>query len=72
LIMGHEIRGRLARKVRRFRKERGWTQEDLAEYSDLAYRHIQEIESKKPPCVGIDTLEKLAKAFKMRPSRLLD
>jgi transcriptional regulator with XRE-family HTH domain len=49
------------------------TQEELAEGSDLAYRHIQRPESlKNPPPAKIDTLEKLAKAFKINLSKLLN
>jgi len=45
----------------------------LAEKADLAYRHVQRLESpKNPPPAKIDTLGKLARAFKITPSTLLD
>lgn len=71
--MGHDIRIQFARHLRSLREQRGWTQEALAEKADLAYRHVQRLESlKQPPPAKIDTLGKLAKAFGMRPSKLLD
>ena len=51
----------------------GFSQEQLAEYADLAYRHVQRLESdKNPPPAKIDTINKLAKAFKMNCSKLLN
>ena len=52
--------------------KKGWTQEELAEYADIAVRHVQRLESKNPSPVTIDTIEKLAKAFKINCSKLLD
>lgn len=54
------------------RDQHGYTQERLAEISGIDYKHIQLLESKHPPAIKIDTLEKLAKAFKITPSKLLD
>jgi len=71
--MAKEIRIRLAKHLRRLRLKKGWTQEQVAEYADLAYRHVQRLENQKnPPPAKIDTIEKLAKAFKTSPSKLLD
>jgi transcriptional regulator with XRE-family HTH domain len=49
----------------------GLTQEKLAELSGIDYKHIQLLESSDPPAAKIDTLAKLAKAFKIAPSDLL-
>ena len=71
--MAKGIRIRLALHLRELRDNAGWTQEELAERADLAYRHIQRLESlKNPPPAKIDTLDKLARAFKIPPSKLLD
>jgi len=71
--MAKEIRLKFARRLRKLRARKGWSQERLAEYADLAYRHVQRLESlKNPPPAKIDTIEKLAKAFKLTPSKLLD
>ncbi len=71
--MGKDIRIRFAERLRKLRLQKDWTQEDLAEYADLAYRHVQRLEStKNPPPAKIDTIEKLAKALKISPAKLLD
>jgi len=72
-LVSKEIRFQFAQHLRKLRKKAGWTQEALAERADLAYRHVQRLESlKNPPPAKIDTLGKLAKAFGIRPSKLLD
>jgi transcriptional regulator with XRE-family HTH domain len=71
--MGKDIRVEFAKRLRELRLKRKWTQEQLAEYADLAYRHVQRLEStNNPPPAKIDTIEKLAKAFKISPAKLLD
>jgi transcriptional regulator with XRE-family HTH domain len=70
--MSQGIRLRFAKRLRALRWQCGWTQEELAERADLAYRHVQRLESlKNPPPAKIDTLEKLAHAFKVSPEKLL-
>lgn len=70
--MGLEIRLKLGKRLRGLRKKHGYTQEKLAELSGIDYKHIQLLESKRPSGIKIDTLEKLAKAFNISPSKLLD
>jgi transcriptional regulator with XRE-family HTH domain len=70
--MGKDIRLKFANRLRQLRERKGWTQEELAEYADMAVRQVQYLESKSPSPAKIDTLEKLAKAFKINPSKLLD
>ena len=62
----------LINHLRQYRLERQLTQEQLAERADVAVRHVQRLESKNPSPVKIDTIEKLAKAFKISCSKLLD
>jgi transcriptional regulator with XRE-family HTH domain len=51
-----------AANVRRLREERGWTQEDLADASELHLDHVGKIENRRrEPKVG--TISKLAKGF---------
>ena len=66
-----EIRYEFGEKIRLLRKAKGWTQEKLAEYADVAYKHIQRLEGKTPSPVKIDTIDKLAKAFKIPSWKLL-
>ncbi len=70
--MGKDIRQRFANRLRQLRKRKGWTQEELAEYADMAVRQVQYLESKNPSPAKIDTIEKLAKAFRLSCSELLD
>jgi transcriptional regulator with XRE-family HTH domain len=70
--MVQKIELRFAKRLRSLRKEYGYTQEHLAGISGIDYKHIQRLESKNPPAVRIDTLEKIAKAFKLTISELVD
>jgi len=70
--MNTVIQKKLAKRLRDLRKQQGMTQERLAELSGIDYKHIQLLESKDPPAAKLDTLEKIAGAFKLKPSKLLD
>ena len=70
--MAGDIRQRFAARLRGLRKKAGYTQQQLAELAELDYKHIQQLESSHPPYPRLDTLEKLARAFKITPSKLLD
>jgi len=65
------IRLKLAKRLRELRKRKGLTQEQLSELSGIDYKHIQLLESNKASAAKLDTIEKLAKAFDMSPSKLL-
>jgi len=69
--METDIRIKLARRIRELRKKKKLTQEQLSELSKIDYKHIQLLESKKAPAAKIDTIEKLAKAFKITLSKFL-
>jgi transcriptional regulator with XRE-family HTH domain len=66
------IEKKFAKRLRELRKHNKLTQEQLAELSGVDYKHIQLLESKNPPAPKLDTLQKLAKAFKISPSKLLE
>ena len=66
-----EIRHKFGTKIRVLRKQKGWTQEELAGRADIAYKHVQRLEGKTPSPVKIDTIEKLANAFKVPAWKLL-
>ena len=70
--MNTDIQVKLSKRIRELRKKRGLTQEKLSELSGIDYKHIQLLESKNPPAAKLDTLEKLAKALKISPSKLID
>lgn len=69
--MEYTIRRKLGRKIKELREKYFYTQEELSEIADIDYKYIQRIEGKKPPALKIDTIEKLAKALKVKPYNLL-
>jgi len=69
--MRPSARNKLAKQIRRLRQRFDYTQDRLAEIAGIDYKYVQRIEGKSPPAVRIDTLEKLAKAFRMTLSELL-
>ncbi|MFA5340095.1 MAG: helix-turn-helix transcriptional regulator [Candidatus Omnitrophota bacterium] len=69
--MDYTIRIKLGKKIRELREKYSYTQEELSEKADIDYKYIQRIEGKKPPALKIDTIEKLAKALKVKPYKLL-
>ena len=71
-IAALEARKKLAKRIRELRKKQDWTQQELADAADLAMRHIQRLESHKPPAIELDTIVKISKAFKITPSGLLN
>ena len=70
--MNSNVRLKLAKRLKQLREKYSLTQEDLSDKADLAYKHIQRLESKHPNAAKMDTLEKLAKAFGISVSELLD
>lgn len=70
--MDMSITIKLANRIKRLRKKKSLTQEKLSELSGIDYKHIQLLESKNPPAAKLDTIEKLAKAFKMSVSKFLN
>ena len=70
--MDTNIRLKLGKRIKELRKKCGCTQEKLSEVANIDYKYIQRIEGKNPPALKIDTIERLAKALKVRPTELLD
>lgn len=70
--MVENIRLQFGQNIRKLRLKRGYTQEKLADLSDIDYKYIQRIEGKNPPAVKIDTIKRLASVLKVDPSELLD
>lgn len=70
--MESSARIKLGRRVKKLRESAGLTQEKLAVTAGIDYKYLQKIEGKNPPALRIDTIEKLAKALKITPSKLLN
>lgn len=62
---------RFGKRLRKLREKYKLTQEGLSEASGLDYKYIQRLESKKPSSPTLNSLQKLAKAFNISLSRLL-
>lgn len=69
--MDANIRLKLGKKIKELRIKRDYTQEKLSAAAAIDYKYIQRIEGKNPPALKIDTIEKLAKALKVKPAELL-
>ena len=67
-----EIRLQFARRLKEERRKAKLTQEEVAELIEVSARYYQMLESKNPTAVKIDTIEKIAKAFKIKPAKLLN
>jgi len=69
-MKGTEVRAVLARNIKVFRGRRNWSQADLAEKTGLSIVYLSDIErGNKWPY--LDTLVKLAEAFKIEVFELL-
>jgi transcriptional regulator with XRE-family HTH domain len=55
----------LTKKIRQLRKSAGWSQQQLAQYSELSYNMITKIEQGQAKYPSIQTVIKLADAFGM-------
>lgn len=67
-----KIRLQFAQRLKFFRNKFKLTQEQMAERLGVDIRYYQRIESKNPRAIKIDTIEKIAKALKIPPAKLLD
>lgn len=70
--MGQSTKQKFSARLKALRLKHGLTQQKLAELAELDYKHIQRLESKNPTDVKLETIERLAKAFKTTRSKLLD
>lgn len=66
-----DLRRKLARNLVKLRSEHGWSQETLAEEAGLHRTYVSGLEREtRNPSLMI--IERLAKAFKVNATRLLD
>jgi transcriptional regulator with XRE-family HTH domain len=70
--MNTDIKIKLGKRIKTLRVKRKMTQEELAATAEIDYKYLQTIEGKNPPNVKVETIEKLSKALKISPAKLLD
>jgi transcriptional regulator with XRE-family HTH domain len=64
-----DLRVAFGKRVRELRKERGWSQEQLAERASLHWTYVSGVErGVRTP--GLDVIGRLAVALKVSPSEL--
>ena len=66
------IRIRIGKRIKELRKKCGMTQEKLSEVAEIDYKYLQRLEGKNPPALKVDTIERIAKALKVKPAELLE
>jgi transcriptional regulator with XRE-family HTH domain len=71
-VQHQEKIGFLAERLRQLRKKRGLTQEETAERANISYKYYQQVELGKKRDLRLSTLMKLAEAFDISVSKLLD
>jgi transcriptional regulator with XRE-family HTH domain len=65
-----DLKETVAANVRRFRNERGWTQEDLADRVGLSARYVGQIERARAS-MSVTVLGRLAEALRVDPGELV-
>jgi len=66
-----ELRKKVGQNIRSLRNKKKLTQETLAFEAEIEYKYLQMIEGKNPPNISLKVIEKLSKALKVSPSKLL-
>ena len=66
-----DINKKVGQRIRKYRLAKGLSQEQLAFEADLHRAYIGQIERGEKN-IGVQNLDKIAKAFKISPAKLLD
>lgn len=70
--MTSTIRKKIGSKIKKLRLEQGYTQAQLAEKVGIDYKYLQKVEGPNTPDLKIDTIQKIAKALKVKVSDLVE
>lgn len=62
----------LAKRIRFFRNKCGWTQWEAAKQCKVPFKYYQEYEGKSPRDMRLSTMTRIAKAFGVTLSELVD
>jgi transcriptional regulator with XRE-family HTH domain len=65
-----DLREIVARNVGRVRREKGWTQEDLAERAGLSARYVGQVE-RAQASMSVSVLGRIADALSVEPAALV-
>jgi transcriptional regulator with XRE-family HTH domain len=65
------IRKKFAQNLKKLRKAKHMSQEQLAERLDINVRYVQQLEGKHTPNVKLDTIAELARVLKVSPTDFL-
>ena len=69
----NKLRNNISFNIRKYRKERHYTQEELAEYANISYDFMRRIENTKGGCgFSVFTLYKIALALGVTMDELAD
>ena len=66
-----DLKDIVAINVRRLRREKGWTQEDLAERVRLSVRYLGQIE-RAQASMSVTVLGRIAEALEIEPANLME
>lgn len=68
-----ELKTKISYNIKKYRKMRKYTQEELAEYADISYDFMRRIESTKGKCgFSVFTIYKLALALNVSIDELME
>ncbi|MFT7636948.1 MAG: transcriptional regulator with XRE-family HTH domain [Candidatus Omnitrophota bacterium] len=69
--MSKLLRFKIGEKLKELRVKKGLTQQQVADLSEVDYKHVQKMEGKTPSDIRIETLEKICKALNVSLSQFL-
>ena len=67
--MGTDIKNALGKRIRELRKDRGWSQEKMAEISGMHWTYIGQVERGERN-LTLESIECIAKAFRIKIAQL--
>lgn len=71
VMKSDDIRIRFGQNLKKYRLKKKLTQQQLADLTGIEYKYIQRLESKAPPAVRIDTIQRLSKSLDIEANKLL-
>ena len=69
--METSIKLQVGSNIKKYRRKCLYTQEKLSELTNIDYKYIQRLEGKHPPNIKVETIARIAKVLKVKPSDLV-